>query len=317
MAEVLTFRYSSVAGRGTNDLERKYHEAAKLLVQSEGAQLAESRAVLIAAMPDAEEFRVNFERLTMGRQYLLRYTLAKIEQSLSSGAEKQLKTSDLVHIEHVMPQKLSAAWHASLGEDVQRHVDYVNRWGNLTLFFASYNIPASNKGFPEKQAYYAKSDVVLTTRLCDFDTWGPEQIKKRQRWLGEVAENLWRVELPPAAASLQADARAVFQQSLGELWEAVEPFCQEVSTDEIRQLAERLPAHLASHAANSGDARKLADELAELLQPWDRYDGGQRSVARAAAAYFLESSDAVPDALIGGLMDDAAVVHAAREALTN
>lgn len=315
LAEVVTFRYSSVAGRGTNEIERKYHEAARLLVESEGARLAEARAVLVAVMPDAAEFRLAFERLTMGRQYLLRYTLAKIEQSLSSGAEKQLKTSDLVHIEHVMPQKLSGAWYAALGDDAARHEEYVNRWGNLTLLFAGYNIPASNKGFADKQAYYEKSDVALTGKLCSYDGWGPAQIEERQRWLADIAEQLWVVTDAPPPAPVGPDPRVAFRSLLGEMWEAVEPFCEEVSAEEIRQLAERLPAHLASHAANSGDARRLASELAELLAPWEQYDAAQRSVARAAAAYFLEVSDAVADHQVGGLMDDIAVVHAARKVL--
>lgn len=319
LAEVLTFRYSSVAGRGTNEIERKYHEAAKILVESQGAQAAASRAVLLGAMPGAKEFKLAFERLSMGRHYLLRYTLAKIEHSLNSGAEKELKTSDLVHIEHVMPKKLSTAWHKALGPDVARHAEYVNRWGNLSLFFAGYNIPASNKGFEEKKPYYEKSDVELTQRLCDWEAWGPVQIEERQRWLAERAETLWRLEIPELSAAgssaSTADARTVFREALGRLWGAVEPFCDEVSAEEIRQLADRLPGHLASHVANRGVAGRLAADLEALLVPWEHYDGGQRSVARAAVAYFLESVDAVPDDLVGGLVDDDAVVSAARRAL--
>jgi hypothetical protein len=59
----------------------------------------------------------------------------------------------------------------------------------------------------------------------------------------------------------------------------------------------------------------LASELADLLTPREQYDAAQRSVARAATAYFLEVSNAVDDHQVGGLMDDIAVVHAAREAL--
>lgn len=316
LAEVLTFRYSSIAGRGTNELERKYHEAAKILVESQGARLAESRAVLVAAMPSAEEFRLAFERQTMGRNYLLRYTLSKIEESLSTGPEKELKTSDLVHIEHVMPQTLSDAWCTSLGNDVARHAELVNRWGNLTLFFAGYNIPASNKGFDDKKEYYAKSEVTLTSRLCESDTWGPEQIEQRQKWLAELAEKLWRVEeLTGLAAATGPDARAAFEAKLGEMWEAVQPFCQEVSTEEIRQLAERLPSHLAAHAVHSAEAARLAADIADMLEPWERYDAGQRCVARAAAAYFLAQGDALPDDRHDGLVDDAAVVHVAQQVL--
>lgn len=316
LAEVLTYRYSSVAGRGTNDLERRYHEAAKLLLESDGAKLSDARAVLIGSMPDSTEFRVAFERLTMSKQYLLRYSLAKIEQHLSDGAEKQIKTSDLVHIEHVMPQTLSDAWRNSLGPDVERHQEYLNRWGNLTLFYAGYNIPASNKGFHEKKEYYAQSDVALTSRLCEIDIWGIDQIEARQRWLAELADKLWSAAPGTLPSTTSAtNATLAFRKELGVLWEAVEPFCQEISAEEIQSLALRLPDHLASHTANRGHAAQLARELAELLDGWADYDAGQRSVARAAATYFLEESDALPDHEIGGLIDDAAVVRAAQVAL--
>lgn len=316
LAEVLTFRYSSVVGLGTNDLERKYHDAARLLLESQGARLEESRAVLLAAMPSAQQFILAFERLAMGRQYLLRYALRNIEQALSPGVEKEIKTADLVHIEHVMPQKLSAGWHAALGPEAARHEELVNRWGNLTLFFAGLNVPASNKPFEEKKAYYAESQVELTKKLCGYEAWGPAQIENRQRWLASIAERIWRVEAPAHTATLSApDARLTFSDGLGALWEAVEPYCIETSAEEMRRLAERLPDHLASHAANRGFARRLAGDLEALLLPWDRYDAAQRLVARAAVAYFLESSDAIPDDRAGGLVDDNAVINAARQAL--
>lgn len=316
LAEVLTYRYSSVVGLGTNELERKYHDAAKLLLESGGTRLAESRAVLLAAMPDAEQFKLAFERLSMGKQYLLRYTLRKIEHSLSPGLEKEIKSSELVHIEHVMPQKLSDGWKTSLGADVERHGEYLNRWGNLTLFFYGLNIPASNKSFEEKKPYFADSEVELTKRLCDHDDWGPQQIEERQRWLATVAEELWRVEAGTVSAgATETHAVETFRAELGEMWEAVEPHCREVSAEEIRQLAERLPQHLATHIANRSQAERLAAEIAELLHPWDTYDGGQRSVVRAAAAYFLELTDAIADANVGGLIDDEAVVNAARIAV--
>jgi uncharacterized membrane protein YkvA (DUF1232 family) len=317
LAEVLTFRYSSVVGLGTNELERKYHDAARLLLESEGSRLPESRAALVAAMPGPEQFTVAFERLTMGRQYLLRYALRKIEQSIAPGLEKEIKTSDLVHIEHVMPQTLSPEWRLALGEDVARHGEFVNRWGNLTLFFAGLNIPASNKAFEEKKSYYVDSQVDLTRRLCEYETWGPAQIEERQRWLAEVAEQLWRVDELTSASPVTTPSETLerFRAATGELWSRVEPLCVETSTDEMRQLAERLPAHLVAHQGHKEQAEQLSNLLLALLAPWDAYDASQRTVARAAAAYFLEAVDAVPDELEGGLADDEVVVRAALEAL--
>ena len=134
-----------------------------MLIASEGAEVANAAQILIDSMPDSNTFRAAFDKMRMGTQYILRYTLRRIEAHLYAGAEKELKPNNLVHIEHIMPQTLTDSWRAELGnEGVERHLEFLNRYGNLTLFYSGYNIPASNKSFDEKQAYYAGSDVILT-----------------------------------------------------------------------------------------------------------------------------------------------------------
>lgn len=321
LTEVLTYRYSSVVGLGTNDIERKYRDAAQLLNQSNGAKLEEARAVLVAAMPDSEQFRVAFARLSMGTQYLLRYTLRKIEESLAYNKEQQLKAASLVHIEHIMPQRLSEDWIAELGQDALRHPDFVNRWGNLTLFFAGLNIPASNKGFVDKKAYYQESQVELTQRLMDYQTWGLAQIEERQAWLAEVADAVWaRPEAPSASAqapehSSAFEALTDFERELESMWPAVQRHCVETSAEEIKQLAELLPGHLEQHALNHGHASALAKRLEWLLSGWEELDAGERAVLRGAVSYFLEVEDAAPDMAVGGLVDDEAVIFAAESVL--
>src|SRR5665647_1356385 len=99
-----------VVGLGTNDIERRYRDAAQVLIASEGRELERARQFLIEAMPDSHTFRVAFDKMQMGTQYLLRYTLGRIEAHLFDGAETVLKPNNLVHIEHVMPQTLTEAW---------------------------------------------------------------------------------------------------------------------------------------------------------------------------------------------------------------
>jgi hypothetical protein len=315
LAEVLTYRFSSVVGLGTNEVERKYHDAAKLLMENRGAGLREARLILEESMPDAEQFRVAFERLTMGA-CVTRFKRSR--RPLVPSKEKELRGSALVHIEHVMPQVLTDQWKEDLGSDVDQHTEYVNRWGNLTLFFAGLNIPASNKTFAEKQKYYAESQVRLTQDLCSLTSWGPRQIEQRQRWLAEIAERIWRVEPMPAVAGEPAKptrASEVFRKTLGDLWPVVEPLHVETTAEEIKQLAERLPGHLADHTPNRGFAADLASDLESLLADWETYDSAERPVVRAATAYFLEANDAVPDRADGGLVDDQTVVNAAFAAL--
>lgn len=320
LAEVLTYRYSSVVGLGTNDIERRYRDAAQLLNESQGARVEDAKAILVGVMPDSQQFVAAFERLSMGTQYLVRYTLRKIEESLAYNKEQQLKTASLVHIEHVMPQKLSSGWVTALGQDGHRHGEYVNRWGNLTLFFAGLNIPASNKPFAEKKAYYEESQVGLTKQLVAYESWGIQQIEGRQRWLAQVADQVWAKPGPLEAAQpngrpTTVDALTRFKIALDRRWPDVESLCVDTTAEEIKQLAEIVPGHLETHAANHGQAAGLAKRLGALLAGWEVLNASERAVLRGAVSYFLEVDDAEPDMSVGGLVDDEAVIFAAEQVL--
>lgn len=317
LAEVVTFRYSSVVGLGTNDIERRYRDAAQLLVESAGGRVEDARSLLIGGMPDSEQFLASFQTLKMGRQYLLRYTLQRIEETLSYNKEQQLKDSSSVHIEHIMPQTLSADWRDDLGDNVDLHSDYVNRWGNLTLLFSGLNIPASNKSFADKKAHYAESQVTLTTALMNTPSWGVDEIEERQRWLGQLSDQVW--PKPPSAdrsfREVPTGTLAHFQAELGPLWEHVEPYCIETTSEELIQLSELLPAHLLGHPVHGETGTALSRRVEVLLAGWDNFDAAQRRIARGVTTYFLAANDAVSDDLPNGLDDDATVISAAERIL--
>lgn len=317
LAEVVTFRYSSVVGLGTNDIERRYRDAAQILVESQGGKLEEARSILVGGMPDTEQFLAAFQTLKMGRQYLLRYTMQRIEESLSYTKEQQLKDSSSVHIEHIMPQTLSAGWRHDLGDDEDLHADYLNRWGNLTLLFSGLNIPASNKSFADKKAHYAESQVALTTALIDVPQWGVAEIEERQRWLGQIADEVWPkpTSARPFREARSNDPMTAFRDDLGPLWEHVEPYCIETTGEELLQLSELLPAHLQGSRYHGDLIPALASRLESLLLSWHGMDAAQRQILRSAAAYFLEANDAIADDLPSGLQDDEIVIRAAERAL--
>lgn len=318
VAETLTFRYSTVVGLGTNDIERRYRDAAQVLIASEGREFERARQFLIEAMPDSHTFKVAFDKMQMGTQYLLRYTLGRIEAHLSDGAEKTLKSNNLVHIEHIMPQTLTDAWRSVLGLDgVDRHAEFLNRYGNLTLFYYGYNIPASNKPFDEKKEYYLQSDVRLTSELVARETWDLAAIQQRQDRLGELADEVWAI--PSTAGGRRApgpDAMEVFRLSLGSLWASVEPFCQEVPPSLVEAWSIDLPQHLQGHRAHEHTVGELSDRLVALSGDWAAYDTHQRAVLAGAVGYFLALDDETHDESAEGLGDDAVVVAAAEEALS-
>lgn len=317
LAEVLTFRYSTVVGLGTNELERRYRDAAQALIKSEGADLDTARRILIDTMPDSATFKAAFDRMRMGTQYLLRYTLRGIEAHLDQGKEKKFQPNHLVHIEHVMPQTLTDSWRKVLGmQGVERHSEFLNLYGNLTLFYYADNIPASNKPFAEKQTYYRTSDVILTEELAEVESWNLDAILARQDRLGRLADVVWAVptarRTPVAGTS---DSLERFQVAVGDLWLSVAQHCAEVPATVAQGWTSELPAHVHDHAHAGPRAAALAERLVTLVQGWEHYDAQQRSVLAGAVGYFLVTADAIHDEAVEGLVDDENVVAAAETVL--
>lgn len=192
LCEVLTYRYSTICSKDSKDLERLYHQAAKVLSTQGAAGLDEARGILKAASPSSEEFVLGFRRQSMGRQYLLNYTFRAIENHLSPD-EKTLQNTQQVHIEHIIPQTLSEEWRKALGEDVEQHQLYLNRWGNLTLLGGKLNIGASNLPFEQKKAQYRQSKIAMATELDSYPHWDLDAIEQRQEKLAGIAEKIWQI----------------------------------------------------------------------------------------------------------------------------
>lgn len=320
LAEILTYRYTSIVGLGTNDLERRYRDAAQVLIRSEGADLEIARKILIETMPDSATFRSAFMKMRMGTQYFLRYTLSRIEEHLDTGREKVLKPNQQVHIEHIMPKALTDEWRATLGvEGVEVHGEFLNKYGNLTLLYYADNIPASNKSFTEKKEYYRGSDVRLTRELTDIEDWGIEEVQARQARLAELADEVWAIPSPAGAQPLNDPAGrpvVAFRESLGDLWPYVEPMCVEVSPVEVLVWADDVGSHLQHHAEVGPEAAELAVRLKRLVDRWDSIDAHQRPVLAGAVKYFLQVEDHAHDEGADGLTDDRRVVEAAEWVLT-
>lgn len=192
LCEVLTFRYSTICSKDSKELERFYHQSAKLLASQGVVGLEEACKILENASPNREEFCLAFRNQSMGRQYIVNYIFRGIENHLSP-EEKTLQNTQGVHIEHIMPQTLSPAWRDALGEDADQHALYINRWGNLTLLGGKLNIGASNLPFAKKIEIYQQSKIALARELANQEGWGLQQIDDRQERLATIAEGVWHI----------------------------------------------------------------------------------------------------------------------------
>ena len=97
-------------------------------------------------------------------------------------------------MEHIMPQRLSAKWHHSLGRDWQKtHEKCLNVPGNITL--TRHNSGLSNLTYPEKyhkpKVGYKHVKLKLNESLKDVGMWNEDAIEARSIELAELAVACW------------------------------------------------------------------------------------------------------------------------------
>jgi len=95
-------------------------------------------------------------------------------------------------IEHIMPQKLTGAWRADLGDGAEEiHGEWRNRLANLTLRGGSLNSAAGAAPFERKKVDYASSPIGLTRELATEEQWDVDALERRATQLAESALALW------------------------------------------------------------------------------------------------------------------------------
>jgi len=154
--------------------------------------------------PSDERFLTDFAecRYSPGIMDRARYCLEQFEQErLGQTAELSVNTADLVHVEHIIPQKIVTAkakkefgdWQEYLGAGSESlHTKYVGRIGNLTLFAGKLNIAASNNPYEAKKVEYRKSALRLTNGIpTDFPEFRFSSVEERSKAFAESALILW------------------------------------------------------------------------------------------------------------------------------
>lgn len=137
--------------------------------------------------PDTPRFVEAFARFNL---YGSRYRKAVLVAIERANDHKEPVVLTNAQVEHIMPQTLSDAWRSALGEDSERiHRAWLHTPGNLTL--TGYNAELQNKPFAEKRQEYHDSNIVMTRRLADLETWGEEEIRQRGEAMAQIAAKLW------------------------------------------------------------------------------------------------------------------------------
>lgn len=180
-------------------------------------------------LPNDDEFgsrlaTMNFYNL--GRSNNYPRLLLSIAEEILTRSRPNWNDSKL-QLEHIMPQKLSAAWKAMLGEDheiVQQ--EFVNNIGNITLI--RHNQELGNRSFDEKKITYSDNSGLQVAQnwVLDCQNWDANAIIRRRDKLVEliVGQVLpisdkfkrgsnWKQDSGRAS---QFDSRQVLSQLIGE-----------------------------------------------------------------------------------------------------
>lgn len=96
-------------------------------------------------------------------------------------------------IEHIMPQTITPAWRAALGEDSSEiHATWIHRLANLTL--TAYNSSYSNNPFIDKRDAengLKNSGIRMNQLIAQKDKWTLAELEERDEYMVSKALSIW------------------------------------------------------------------------------------------------------------------------------
>ena len=162
-------------------------------------------SVLREHTPDDEEFESSFATFPFVPAVIsrARYALETFEYSaISHKNEYYLADPDELELEHIIPKAADKAstkkdlgdWPSYLGEGWKvKHSKMLHRIGNMALLADELNVVASNNPFLAKRMEYAKSNILLTKDLANFNQFKFKQVEDRSKDFSQQAVKIWKV----------------------------------------------------------------------------------------------------------------------------
>ncbi|MFC6117799.1 DUF262 domain-containing protein [Macrococcoides bohemicum] len=188
--ECLVVRNFVVAGKVANKYEMSFSKIAFEINKDEFKDRHKNVNEIISEIKKEtisdDEFYYAFSQFSVKKAAVIRYILRAINNYYNSET-RIINDNSKVHIEHIMPKKLSKGWKISNDE----YEENLQKLGNLTLLGDEYNRNATNKTFEYKKEIYANSQIKITNDLINHQTWSINDIKKRQENLAKIALEIW------------------------------------------------------------------------------------------------------------------------------
>jgi Protein of unknown function DUF262/Protein of unknown function (DUF1524) len=165
---VISVRYNVISGFSPGDQEPVFADVARGIADGRLTNATQVIAALARIYPPDEQFELNFVEkvFSRGKQKLIRHLLCDLEVQFSQ--VRVDPDSDVLSIEHVLPQAPGAGWDEFSEQDLE---SMSWRLGNLVLMRKSQNSGLGNATWAEKRPVLLQSEYGLTrgvdTRATD------------------------------------------------------------------------------------------------------------------------------------------------------
>ncbi len=180
-------RLLMVGGLGGGVMERNYSELARDIREGVVKSANDIADRAKSFVPNDAQFRERVGEITVSKVPLARYYLNALEAHVR-GPGAEMDPSWKLTLEHILPEKPADNWPEFTEEETKA---WRGRLGNLVLLTGQRNSQLRSAPFRQKRDAYAKSELVLTKGVSEYQTWTKETIEKRQHGLADLAVAAW------------------------------------------------------------------------------------------------------------------------------
>ncbi len=214
MIRNFTFRYATICGKNTAQIQRAYMKAAHQIRQNQPDSGSESTTESIQDQthspghmsanecfnqffaelyPQDNQFQSTFAKKSIRNTALARHILAQINNHLKAPEEKLYCTTSLdIDLEHILPKKYKDHWQDKKEDFPGGLHKYIHRLGNMTLISPDSNRRLGNADFEKKRDVYQTQPLEITKRIINEPIWSADAIRRRQNWLASEATKIWK-----------------------------------------------------------------------------------------------------------------------------
>lgn len=198
LLETIIIRWQVIGEERTSPFEVACARLAVGIWKGEITSGAAAFGIMKSVYPDDSVFQDQFQEKGSIPRTKAAYILRKIEEAertaKNEGYGKELLANESLSLEHIIPQNPGSEWSEVMRTDSAFHDECCDRIGNLCLLAVPKNKGVGRKPFPDKRGVYAKSSLLTTQQVAQYESWNRKSVEQRQAWLAKRAVDCWRFQ---------------------------------------------------------------------------------------------------------------------------